>query len=76
MYTAWLHYKELDAIKDPEERHKRLVELNVVEQCLNLFKTGAVQKKRVETFMNNDLEYSYPRIHACVFDPKDGILRQ
>jgi carbonic anhydrase len=71
-----LHHEELDAIKDPEQRHKRLVELNVVEQCLNLFKTGAVQKKRVETFKNEDLEYSYPRIHACVFDPKDGILRQ
>jgi carbonic anhydrase len=71
-----LHYKELYAIKDPEQRHKRLVELNVVEQCLNLFKTGAVQKKRVETFKNNALEYSYPRIHACVFDPKDGILRE
>jgi len=70
-----LHQKELDAISDPEQRHRRLVELNVIEQCINLFKTGAVQRRRVETYMNKDLPYSTPRIHACVFDPKDGILR-
>jgi hypothetical protein len=27
-------------ISNSEERHRRLVELNVMEQCLNLFKTG------------------------------------
>jgi len=71
-----LHRKELDRIADPEARHRRLVELNVVEQCLNLFKTGAVQRRRVETFQDKDVPFTEPRVHACVFDPKDGILRE
>jgi len=69
-----LHRKELDAINDPEERHRRLVELNVVEQCINLFKTGAVQRTRIDTFKSG-AEYTTPRVHAVVFDPKDGILK-
>jgi len=28
-------------------RHRRLVELTVAEQCVNLYKTGIVQKSRV-----------------------------
>ena len=37
-----LHFDELDALSDVDDdaKHKRLVELNVVEQCLNLYKTG------------------------------------
>lgn len=35
-----MHNKELQQIKDQEQRWRRLVELNVVEQCLNVFKTG------------------------------------
>ena len=66
-----LHQKELDSIDDPEQRHRRLVELNVIEQCVNLYKTGSVQRR----FMDKTLPYNSPRIHACVFDPKDGILR-
>jgi carbonic anhydrase len=71
-----LHKTELDAIKDPELRHRRLVEVNVMEQCFNLFKTGAVQKSRIKTFKEKSEEqpYTTPRIHACVFDPKTGVL--
>jgi carbonic anhydrase len=43
-----LHRLELNAIEDPEQRHCRLVELNVIEQCINLFKTGAVQRRRLD----------------------------
>jgi carbonic anhydrase len=68
-----LHQQELDEIDDPEDRCRRLVELNVVEQCINLFKTGAVQRRRVETYKSKQ-PYSTPRIHACVFDPKVGKL--
>lgn len=39
-----LHKDELNAIQDEEERYKRLVELNVYEQCVNVSKTAAVQK--------------------------------
>ena len=41
---------ELNQIKDPTARQRRLVELNVKEQCLNIFKTAVVQRKRIETF--------------------------
>jgi len=50
MHRYRLHKKELDAISDPTARHRRLVELNVIEQCINLFKTGVVQRRRVETY--------------------------
>jgi len=68
-----LHRHELDAIKDPEQRHRRLVELNVIEQCINLFKTGVVQRMRVQTYKENQA-YTTPRIHACAFDPNTGEL--
>lgn len=72
-----MHHEELDAILDDEERHKRLVELNVKEQCLNLFKTGDVQRRRTKTAQRPD-QYpcALPRIHAMVFSPDDGILRR
>lgn len=69
-----IHRKELDAIKDPEQRHRRLVELNVVEQCINVYKTGVVQRRRLET--KNDGEYPVPQIHGVVFDPKVGLLKR
>jgi carbonic anhydrase len=37
-----IHKEHLDQIEDEEARHFQLVELNVIEQCLNLFKTGAL----------------------------------
>lgn len=70
-----LHRDELDAIQDPEARHRRLVELNVEEQCLNLFKTGVVQRRRVASYKEGQA-YTTPRIHACVFDPKTGNLEK
>lgn len=72
-----LHQEELEAIIDVGERHKRLVELNVIEQCLNLFKTGDVQRRRAETSSRPDeYECAFPRIHGMVFEPSDGILRK
>jgi carbonic anhydrase len=70
------HQGELDAIKDPEDRHRRMVEINAVEQCVNLFKSGVIQKQRVMTAADPTCAYPAPRIHACVFDPKDGRLKQ
>ena len=70
-----LHQDHLDMIENPAERHKRLVELNVVEQCINLYKTNIVQMKRWETLKSKDPEGVYPRIHPLVFNPKDGILK-
>jgi carbonic anhydrase len=69
-----LHGDQLDMIEDDEERHRRLVEINVVETCMNIFKTGVVQRKRIQTA--NEEGGAYPRIHALVFDPKVGILNK
>mmetsp|Transcript_42087 Transcript_42087/g.62315 ORF Transcript_42087/g.62315 Transcript_42087/m.62315 type:complete len:297 (-) Transcript_42087:559-1449(-) len=72
-----IHRKELDAIKDPEKRHRRLVELNVVEQCLGLYKTGKIQKARMANYMAGNPKHGYttPCIHGCVFDPATGELK-
>ena len=70
-----LHKDELDGIDDPEQRHRRLVELNVKEQCINLFKTSVVQRSRIESFESGNAS-PLPRIHACVFDPKTGALKK
>ena len=59
-------------ISDEKDRHKRLVELNVIETCINIFKAGVVQKKRLET--TKLYGSPYPRIHALVYDPKTGML--
>jgi hypothetical protein len=75
LYRYRLHRLELNAIEDPEQRHCRLVELNVIEQAINLFKTGAVQRRRLETYKEG-AEYTSPQIHACVFDPKIGDLKR
>lgn len=39
-----IHKNELNAIEDEDARYKRLVELNVQEQCINVIKTAQVQK--------------------------------
>ncbi len=61
-----LHRKELDAIDDQDKRYKRLVELNVEEQCINVIKTATLQKSFLET--------GYPKVHGWVFDVESGLL--
>jgi carbonic anhydrase len=63
-----LHQKELDAIKDEHQKAKRLVELNVIEQVLNLCKTSTVQNAWKER--NN-----FPHIHGWVYDIANGIIK-
>ncbi len=62
-----LHARELDAIPDETARYRRLVELNVREQCVQVMKTAVVQK--------HFLKRGYPRVHGWVFDLADGYLR-
>eukprot|EP00288_Rhodomonas_lens_P012905 CAMPEP_0177706912 /NCGR_PEP_ID=MMETSP0484_2-20121128/9474_1 /TAXON_ID=354590 /ORGANISM="Rhodomonas lens, Strain RHODO" /LENGTH=398 /DNA_ID=CAMNT_0019218397 /DNA_START=100 /DNA_END=1296 /DNA_ORIENTATION=- len=69
-----LHADELDAIKDPTERQRRLVELNVVEQCNNIYKEAVVQRRRVWT--KEKLGEEIPRIFGMVYDPADGALKK
>jgi carbonic anhydrase len=60
-----LHKKELDCITDEDLRYKRLIELNVQEQCVNVLKTADVQK----AVKSNNLA-----VHGWVFDIKTGEL--
>jgi len=60
-----LHKTELNAISDEEEKYKRLVELNVQEQCINVIKTAEVQQAY------NDRKLT---VHGWVFDMHNGQL--
>jgi len=60
-----LHMDELNAISDEEAKYKRLVELNVQEQCVNLVKDPEVQLAMSE----RDLQ-----IHGWVFDIGTGKI--
>jgi len=60
-----LYRDELDIIDDEEERYKRLVELNVVEQCMNVVKTADVQ----QAFRERQI-----KVHGWVFDIHSGKL--
>ncbi len=61
-----LHKVELDAFSDEKTRYKRLVELNVTEQCINLIKNYHIQRMWYET--------GYPLVHGWVYDLSHGFL--
>ncbi|MCG8475990.1 MAG: carbonic anhydrase [Cytophagales bacterium] len=60
-----LHQDELNKIEDEEQRYKRLVELNVQEQCANVIKTAAVQKATKDRDIT---------VHGWVWDIRSGKL--
>jgi len=62
-----LHETEFLRIKDPAQRARRLVELNVIEQVRNLAKTSIIQNA-----MRGD---NPPRLHGLVYDLADGLLK-
>ncbi|PPK86130.1 carbonic anhydrase [Neolewinella xylanilytica] len=59
------HRAELNGITDEEAKYKRLVELNVQEQCVNVIKTASVQKANNERGI---------LVHGWVFDIHSGKL--
>jgi carbonic anhydrase len=61
-----LHVDELSAIRDDDQRYRRLIELNVEEQCVNVIKTAVFQK----TYLTKGL----PTVHGWVFDIHEGRL--
>ncbi len=76
MLNSWLRnirdvfriYKdELTAIEDNEKRFKKLVELNVYEQCRSIIKLAVVQKSYVEK--------GFPIVHGLVFDMQSGLIK-
>lgn len=60
------HKSELDNIADLDGRYRRLVELNVYEQCRNVMKFAEVQK----SYYRN----GYPRVAGWVFNINDAKL--
>ncbi len=60
-----LHKEELASINDEENKYKRLVELNVQEQCVNVIKTPDVQRAIKENGLT---------VHGWVFDVQSGKL--
>ena len=60
-----LHKKELNAIGDEDEKYRRLIEINVQEQCINVIKTAEVQLAMRTRGIT---------IHGWVFDIHSGKL--
>lgn len=61
-----LHQSELSSISDEDAKYRRLVELNVQEQCINVIKTAVLQKHYLNT--------GFPTVHGWVFDIHTGEL--
>lgn len=62
-----LHSQELQAIKSEEQRFRRLVELNVIEQVFDLSKTSIIQ--------NAWETRQLPWVHGWVYDLRTGIIQ-
>lgn len=60
-----IHNEELKSITNEDSRYKRLVELNVQEQCINVIKTAEVQR----AYRDRGLT-----VHGWVFDIHSGKL--
>ena len=60
-----IHRSELDTIQDEEQKYKRLVELNVQEQCINVIKTAEVQRANRQRNL---------KVYGWVFDIHTGKL--
>jgi len=60
-----LHKLELNSIDDEEQKYKRLVELNVQEQCVNVLKTAVVQR----AYKKGNVQ-----VHGWVWDMHSGKL--
>ena len=62
-----IHRKEIEAIKDEEQRVNRMVEINVKEQILNLAKTAMIQRAWATD--------QRPDLHGWVYDLHDGLIK-
>ncbi len=62
-----IHQDELDAISNLDQRYDRLVELNVLEQCINVVKVASVQQRYYEE--------GHPTVHGWVYDLHNGYLK-
>lgn len=60
------HEGELDALSG-DDQLRRLSELNVFEQCVNVIKTAAVQ--------GHYHEHGFPIVHGWIYDLRDGLIK-
>ncbi|PJZ71608.1 sulfate permease [Leptospira perolatii] len=61
------HRIELDGLSE-EQRERRLIELNVIEQVINLYKTSLIQSALKK--------YGFPKIHGWVYDVCTGLVKE
>lgn len=62
-----LHADELNAIDDEDKRYRRLIELNVHEQCINVMKAPVLQQQYAKQ--------GFPTVHGWVFDLASGQIK-
>lgn len=65
---VWREHKAELSLHDPDTAHRRLVELNVLEQVRNLARTEVVQRTWAEG-------EGRPVLHGWVYDPVDWRIR-
>ncbi|MFB5649181.1 carbonic anhydrase [Leptospira wolffii] len=61
------HREELDALPD-QAKEEKLIEWNVAEQVVNLYKTSMIQTALKK--------YGFPEIHGWVYDIRTGKIRE
>ena len=62
-----LHNKELEGIKNVDNRDRRLTELNIIEQVYNLCKTSIIQSSWEK--------HKRPHVHGWVYDVSNGLIK-
>lgn len=65
--TYRLHQTELEGLKDPQARGRRLVELNVIEGVHDLYATSIVQAAYRRR--------GAPTVHGWVYDIRNGYIK-
>jgi carbonic anhydrase len=65
--VRWKHQQHLDTLADEAQRHKRLCELNVIEQVVNVSQTTVVR----DAWATGKVL----AVHGWIYDIRDGLLR-
>jgi carbonic anhydrase len=65
--VRWKHQSQLEALGTEAQRHRRLCELNVIEQVVNVSQTTVVREAWTR---------GQPlAVHGWIYDLQDGLLR-
>jgi carbonic anhydrase len=65
--VRWKHQAQLDVLPDENSRHRRLCELNVIDQVVNVSNTTVVR----DAWMRGQELI----VHGWIYDLQDGLLR-